>query len=240
GYDRRRGEPRGRDTGGSLEPRGDCVDCGACVAACPTGIDIRDGLQLECVACAQCIDACDSVMHKFGRAPGLIRYASQRELAAPSGSGAPPRGRLLAYGVLLAGLLGALALSARGRREPEVTLLRGIGAPFEMRGDHVENQIRIKIQNRSDQMASYQLSISGVPEAELIAPENPFSIPADGRATTSVFVLLPASALPHGSRDVQFGISDGKGLELHVPYRLLGPEPRALAPRALAEERKGS
>src|SRR5690606_9851180 len=101
GYDFKRGEPRGngRHTGG------DCIDCKACVVTCPTGIDIRDGLQLECVACTQCIDACDSVMTKLHKPTGLIRYGSQTwfETHTPSRLLRP---RVLAYPVLLVALIG--------------------------------------------------------------------------------------------------------------------------------------
>lgn len=218
-YDQKRGEPRGRGDG-----RGDCVDCGACVVACPTGIDIREGLQLECVACAQCVDACDSVMRKFQRPLGLIGYREEASARGVQASLRPYRPRLILYPALLIGLVLALVLLGRRASEPEVTLLRGIGAPFEMRGELVHNQVRVKIENRSDQPAFYRLELVGLPEAELIAPENPLRIAAGDRATTSVFVVLPAAAMPDGRRDVQFSIADEHGVSLQVPYRLLGPQ----------------
>ena len=218
GYDARRGEPRGRGAG-----HGDCVDCGACVTTCPTGIDIREGLQLECIACAQCVDACDSVMLKFARPIGLIRYDAQHALSPSQGSLRTNRPRLVIYPLLLVGLLGALIFFARGADQPEVTLLRGIGAPFELRGDHVQNQIRIKIENRSGEDANYRLELLDLPEAILVAPENPLHVAAGERATTSVFVTVPLDALPLGSRPVQFAIHDEHGLLLRLPYRLLGP-----------------
>lgn len=218
GYDRKRGEPRGRGEG-----RGDCVDCGACVVTCPTGIDIREGLQLECVACAQCVDACDSVMRKLQRPLGLIRYASQRELEHTQGSLSPHRPRLLAYPLMLVALIGTLIFFARGTSQPEVTLLRGIGAPFDVQGEQVHNQIRVKIQNRSNQDQSYHLELVNLPEARLIAPENPLRVPAGERGVTSVFVVLPVGSITSGSREVSFGVQDDAGATLTVPYRLLGP-----------------
>src|SRR5690242_3744534 len=105
GYDRLRGEPRGK---GKPQPgRGDCIDCNACVVACPTGIDIRDGLQLECIACAQCADACDGIMTKIKKPLGLIRYGSQIALETHEKSRIL-RPRVVVYPVLLAVLLGAL------------------------------------------------------------------------------------------------------------------------------------
>ena len=218
GYDRARGEPRGRGT-----KKGDCVDCGACVVTCPTGIDIRDGLQLECVACAQCVDACDSVMRKLRRPVGLIRHASQEALGNARGSIHAHRPRLIIYPLMLAGLVGALVFFARGKSQPEITLLRGIGAPFEVQGEQVHNQIRVKIQNRSSEDAAYHLELVDLPEARLIAPENPLRVAAGERGMTSVFVVVPLGSIQSGSRDVAFAVRDERGASLQIPYRLLGP-----------------
>jgi polyferredoxin len=162
-------------------------------------------------------------MLKFARPTGLIRYDAQHALSSSQGSLRPNRPRLIIYPLLLVGLLGALIFFARGANQPEVTLLRGIGAPFELRGDHVQNQIRIKIENRSGEDANYRLELLDLPDAVLVAPENPLHVAAGERATTSVFVTVPLDALPLGSRDVQFGIRDEHGLILHLSYRLLGP-----------------
>lgn len=218
GYDHRRGEPRGRGAG-----RGDCVDCGACVAACPTGIDIRDGLQLECVACAQCVDACDSVMTKFRRPLGLIRYDQGHALHGTRTSLRPLRPRLAVYGLLLTALLGSLAYFGHAASEPEVTLLRGVGAPFRVTGDRVENQLRIKIQNRSNVDASYRLELRTPGEATLITLDNPLHVGAGARREASVIVVLPVSALGAGSRAVTLGVSDGSGFDKQLSYRVLGP-----------------
>lgn len=218
GYDAARGEPRGRGTG-----RGDCVDCGACIVACPTGIDIRDGLQLECVACAQCVDACDSVMTKFNRPKGLIRHDAEHVLHGAKGSLRPLRPRLIAYPLVLVGLVGALVFSARRTSAPEVTLLRGLGAPFELAGDRVRNQVRIKIQNRSTRAEAYRIGLVGLPSAELVAPENPLLVAAGERGTTSVFVMLPLDSLQSGSRAITLEVSNGQGFDVQLPYRILGP-----------------
>ena len=218
GYDRRRGEPRGRGTGS-----GDCVDCGACVAACPTGIDIRDGLQLECVACAQCVDACDSVMAKFRRPLGLIRHDQGHALHDARTSLRPLRPRLAIYGILLAALLGGLVYFGRATSEPEITLLRGAGAPFRVAGANVENQLRVKIQNRSNADASYRLELRDPPEATLVTQDNPLQVRAGGRGEARVLVVLPSGALHDGSRTVTLAVSDGSGFEARLPYRVLGP-----------------
>jgi cytochrome c oxidase accessory protein FixG len=218
GYDRARGEPRGRGA-----ERGDCVDCGACVVTCPTGIDIRDGLQLECIACAQCVDACDSVMLKFQRAPGLVRYDTAQRLTEPQRSIPARRTRIGVYALVLCGLLAALFAAGRGVNRAEITLLRGIGAPFVWEGDRVRNQIRIKIENRTDAAATYQIGLANAPGAEFVAPDNPLAVAAGGRATTSVFVSLPVSAFRSGSVTVGLVFQDDHGVRQERAYQLLGP-----------------
>jgi cytochrome c oxidase accessory protein FixG len=218
GYDRGRGEPRGRG-----EQKGDCVDCGACVVACPTGIDIREGLQLECIACAQCVDACDSVMLKFHRPLGLIRYAATHHFSDAQHSLLPRRGRVAVYALLLGGLLTALAVYGLQSQRPEIMLLRGLGAPFQVQDGRVQNQIRIKIENHETDAVSYQLELEHAPDAQLVAPENPIRIVAGGRTTTSVFVTLPVSAFHSDSLDLTLVFRDAHGKAYERPYRLLGP-----------------
>lgn len=220
GYDRLRGEPRGK--GKPQLGRGDCIDCGACVAACPTGIDIRDGLQLECIACAQCADACDGVMTKIKKPLGLIRYGSQATLE----SHAPPkmvRPRVVIYPVLLAALLLALVVVAVTRKRAEVTVLRGIGAPFTTDGDFVTGELRVKVQNRSDAAERYSLSIVASPPVRLVAPENPFEVAAGAQRTTAVFVVAPRDTFLAGARPITVHLTGMHGLALDVPYRLVGP-----------------
>jgi cytochrome c oxidase accessory protein FixG len=221
GYDAKRGEPRSK---GKQKPgNGDCIDCQACVVACPTGIDIRQGLQLECIACAQCVDACDSIMARIHKPSGLIRYAAQETLESGR-KVALLRPRVLIYSVLLLGL-GALLLSTLSR-EPgaEVTILRGIGAPFTENGPRVINQIRIKVQNRTRTAQSYHVELTDLPAAQLISPEDPLRVPAGEQRTTSVFVLAPRNAFSQASRAVHFRITDGHDYRAEFPYQLLGPE----------------
>ncbi|HTQ04711.1 MAG TPA: cytochrome c oxidase accessory protein CcoG [Polyangiaceae bacterium] len=220
GYDRLRGEPRGK---GKPKPgRGDCIDCGACVAACPTGIDIRDGLQLECIACAQCADACDGIMAKIKKPLGLIRYGSQATLE----SHAPPkllRPRVVIYPILLGVLLAALAVLGAERQNAEVTVLRGIGAPFTTDGELVTGELRVKVRNRSDDAERYALSVVASPPVRLIAPENPLEVAAGAQRTTAVFVIAPRASFLGGARPVTVHVTDTHGFALDVPYRLLGP-----------------
>jgi cytochrome c oxidase accessory protein FixG len=221
GYDPGRGEPRGH---GKPQPgQGDCIDCGACARACPTGIDVRDGLQLECIACAQCLDACDSIMDRIGKPRGLIRYGSEQELTR--GKKSPLlRPRVVVYPIVLAALIAGLLITGKSRAGDEVTILRGQGAPFVLQGELVQNQIRIKIQNRSSTEKAYAISLSGIDAARVIAPENPLRVRAESRAETTLFVLAPPRAFSNGARDVTFRVDDGAGTTREVGYRLLGPK----------------
>ena len=220
-YDPTRGEPRGKK--GSTT--GDCVDCGICVVTCPTGIDIRNGLQLECITCAQCIDGCDSVMDKLGRPRGLIRYTSQDALATRKFSlGSLLRPRILIYPAVLLALVTALLVTASGRKEAEVWVLRGIGAPFVTQGADVRNHVRIKIRNRSSTTVAFSLSLLDAPGASLIAPQNPLDIPAGAQSTESVFVVAPRDAFTGGKRAVRIRIAAPSGFERILSYELLGPD----------------
>jgi cytochrome c oxidase accessory protein FixG len=224
GYDGSRGEPRHK---GKPKPGfGDCIDCSACVVACPTGIDIREGLQLECIACGQCVDACNSVMAKIKKPLGLIRYGSEESFENRSEKNRIFRPRVVIYPLLLAALLGVLLLVGSRRASADVTVLRGIGAPFVAQSDGVSNQIRIKIENHGDAGAAYAIELLGAPEARLIAPENPLLVPGGSQRSTSVFVILPRDAFPSGVRAVRFKVSGG-GFSVEVPYKLLGPDGRS-------------
>jgi cytochrome c oxidase accessory protein FixG len=221
GYDEKRGEPRSK---GKPKPgHGDCIDCQACVVSCPTGIDVREGLQLECIACGQCADACDSIMARIDKPAGLIRYASQDALE--TGRKSPlVRTRVVIYSVLLLGLLVTLATSLLARPGADVTILRGIGAPFTESGASAVDQIRVKIRNRSGIAQSYHIELSDLSDATLIAPEDPLLIAAGEQRTTSVFVLLPNGDFSRGARSVHFRVTDTHGYRAEIPYRLLGPE----------------
>lgn len=225
-YDYKRGEPRAHATKDRDPNAGDCIDCTACVQVCPTGIDIRNGLQMECVNCTQCIDACDDVMLRIGKPTGLIRYSSQDAIA-----GAPRkllRPRVVLYPLILAVLLGGLGYNLVTKDPADVTVLRGIDAPFTEEADgSIANQLRIKIANRGNDERSYAIVVHGLEElsqqARVIAPENPLVVAGHGSRLTSVFVLLPRDAFVGGERAITVEISDGKKFTTRIPYRLLGP-----------------
>jgi cytochrome c oxidase accessory protein FixG len=228
-YDYNRGEPREHATTTRDPNAGDCIDCNACVQTCPTGIDIRNGLQMECVHCTQCIDACDDIMTKVGKPTGLIRYSSQDALA-----GKPRtllRLRTVLYPLVLCMLLGGLG-TAMFRKEPaDLTVLRGLDGPFATEADgRISNQIRVKITNRRRADMAYSIVLDGLTgggvsagDASVVAPENPLRVRAGETRATSVFVLLPARAFSNGERFITITVSDERGYNESVTYRLLGP-----------------
>lgn len=224
GYDARRGEPRSR--GKPKAGSGDCVDCRACVTTCPTGIDIREGLQLECIACAQCIDACDSIMSRLKKPLGLIRYGGQQDLETGQ-SGRLIRTRVVIYAGILGVLLTALVTTTLAQGNAEVIVLRGIGAPFEMREGKAVNQLRIKVRNRSEIRQSYAVELLDAPGATVIAPEVPLLVLGHAQRTTSIFVVFSPTMLTRGQRPVRLRVSDGRDFEIIADAKLLGPgEPR--------------
>jgi cytochrome c oxidase accessory protein FixG len=224
GYDRPRGEPRGK---GKPQPgRGDCIDCGACVVACPTGIDIRDGLQLECIACAQCADACDVIMTKIDKPLGLIRYGSQSALESRRPA-RMLRPRVVVYSALLGVMLSALVAFGASEKEAEVTVLRGGGAPFALRGELVTGELRVKVQNRTNGAQRYRIELLASPAVQLIAPENPLDVAAGAQRTTTIFAVAPQGSFAAGRRELEVRVSSERGFSVSVPYRLLGPAPGA-------------
>lgn len=217
GYDRKRGEPRRQ---GKRRAEGDCIDCKACVVTCPTGIDIRDGLQLECVACTQCMDACDKMMKKVNKPTGLIRYTSQVGDLHKSNLLRP---RVLAYAGLLSVVFGALVWLSTDQASANVTVLRGVGAPFVVQEQIVRNQLRVKVHNRGSQAKSYHLELVGAGSSELVAPENPLNVAAGQQLTTTVFVLTAVDDFESGVRPVEIRVVADGDFEVLVPYKLLGP-----------------
>jgi polyferredoxin len=162
-------------------------------------------------------------MTKFHKPRGLIRYDAGHALNGVNGSLRPRRPRLVAYVLVLVALLGGLAFFARGAGRPEVTLLRGLGAPFEITGDRVRNQVRVKILNRSSTAEAYRLEVLGVAGAELVAPENPLKVAAGEQETASVFISVPLASLDRGSCTVTLTLRDEHGFDVRLAYRILGP-----------------
>ena len=220
-YDPNRGEPRAH-VKDRTATSGDCIDCRACITTCPTGIDIRNGLQMECVHCTQCIDACDQIMDQVGRPRGLIRYTSQAALA-----GAPRRllrPRVVLYPLALTLFLGGFVVALGTRPAADVTLLRSQAEAFRVEPDgRIVNQVRIRIGNRSRATHAYALEVLGAEGGEVVAPEWPLTVEAGELRTSSIFVVLPREAFEEGARSVTVRISAGESFATDQPFTLIGP-----------------
>jgi cytochrome c oxidase accessory protein FixG len=237
-YRESRGEPRGaHKKGQSWENRGDCVDCQACVAVCPMGIDIRDGPQLECIQCALCIDACDDIMTKVGRPTGLIAYATFRNVEDPK---AGPRDGLhvirtrtmLYAGVMF--LVAAIMLWAMMHRTIlEVSVLPDRNPLFVMLSDgSLRNNYTVKILNKLHDVRHFRLTADGLPGAKLaiagFETDNPtIDVVPDNLRALKVHITIPPTALSeikHESTPYRLVVTDiTDGTETHRDTNFRSP-----------------
>lgn len=165
-YDFNRGEPRGKKRKKTEEPKplGDCVDCFLCVQVCPTGIDIRDGLQYQCIACALCIDACDSVMDKLERPRGLIRYATENEIEG--GKTNILRPRLVGYAAMLVLMMVTMTYAIASRTPFALDIERDRGSLYRLTpNDTVQNSYTLKLKNMSQTPQQYEIRLEGIENA---------------------------------------------------------------------------
>ncbi len=229
-YDPRRGEPRGKlGDRTSGQSHGDCIDCGGCTDTCPTGIDIREGLQLECIACTQCIDACNGVMRRTGKPQGLIRLSSQAAIEGHPGRWL--RVRVILYPALMLVLAAVFLVVLFNKRSADVTVLQGFGLPYsETSAGEIINQVRVIIDNRSGHDATYKIAIAGNAQAHFATREpEPIPLAAGETAKTPVAIVAPATAFTRGIYDIQLRVSDDKAFQQEVACRLLGPVRRTTA-----------
>lgn len=221
-YDYTRGEPRAKGKVRAPDV-GDCIDCNACVATCPTGIDIRDGIQMECIHCTQCADACDAIMTSIAKPKGLIRYTSREILAGERQHLMRPR--TIIYPLALALAIGTLAYQLEHKAKADVTLLRSLETPFTENADGtVSNQVRLRIANRTGSDAQYKIEVQGVDGGNVIVPVNPFPVAKGKTETLSLFVILPRQAFKDGDHEITVHITDGNDFTGDFPFRLLGPQ----------------
>ncbi len=232
-YDAIRGEKRGpRKRGfGSVQERarppemqdelGDCIDCTICVQVCPTGIDIRDGLQYECIACGACIDACDEVMDKVGYPHGLIRYSTQNAI-----DGKPTRlvrGRVIGYGLLLLAVSGAWAWGVLNRSALIAEVLRDRNSLYRVvDGGRIENGYLLKVINKETAARQYRLRLTGPGEINLIGGERTFSAAPEEVLSMPIVLSAPAGIATRSEIVFHVETIDGKAHE-SVESSFFGP-----------------
>jgi cytochrome c oxidase accessory protein FixG len=200
-YDAARGEPRGRRG----TTKGDCVDCGLCVAVCPTRIDIRDGLQLECIACTQCIDACNGVMAKLDRAPELIGY---RSLAATEGRRARLlRPRVLVYAALLVAVGATFATTLISRLPFELTVAHNPASLYETLSDgRTGNGYTLHIENRDRASHAFRLALEAPAGFELLGSTG--SVELEPASSVELRVFVAASGAQQPAQPIAFSLED--------------------------------
>ncbi len=212
-YDYNRGETRGPlERGGTFDERGDCIDCAACIKVCPTGIDIRNGTQLECINCTACIDACNRVMKKMSLPSGLIRYSSENRLSNKSKK--LITGRVVIYSAVLSILLVIVTTLMASRSSVETTILRTPGQLYVQTDEGiVRNLYSMKIVNKSYDQLPIQLSLKH-PEGSISIVGPKIVVPPGGMAEAAFFVDIDASKLFVTSSPIEIEIStNGELLE---------------------------
>jgi cytochrome c oxidase accessory protein FixG len=222
-YDYRRGEPRGRRVHGASAPaQGDCVDCAQCVTVCPTGIDIRNGTQLECIACTACMDACDDVMVRLDQPKGLIRYTSHEAIqtGVSRGWGARSRGYAAVWFVLVSTVTTLVAT----RPDLDVLILRQAGTMYtSLPGDEFGNFYTVQIINRTNQEQALQYRVVR-PEGARLTPLGGIELaPVQGLTEGRFMLAVPRGSLTGASTEVAIDIIvDGRTLKT-VASSFLGP-----------------
>jgi cytochrome c oxidase accessory protein FixG len=222
-YDEKRGDPKVKvkDRVGGV-PAGDCIACRSCVNACPTGTDIRRGLQPECIGTAQCIDACDVVMLGQGKPIGLIKYTSETE--QKGGVRRLWRARNLVYLALMTVAWGTLAVLVLTRGDAVVELVRGGREPYRLLPNGaVANQQRVKITNQLHEAQEFTIEILVPAEASLVLSESPVVVAPGKLVTLNAVTTVPQSVFSDGQASVRYLVKSDKGFRKEVDFLLLGP-----------------
>ena len=225
-YDTERGEPRGarkRGTNARSQGKGDCIDCTMCVQVCPTGIDIRKGLQIECIACAACIDVCDDVMDKMGSPRGLIRYTTQHALDHAATRILRPR--VLIYGALLVSLIAGFVVAVAMRSPVAMDVIRDRKSLYRLTDDgHVDNVYTVRILNKTEHEQRFSLEARGTSALTLLPANVEYRVPSG--AVYSVPLRVRRAAYdPPGAETITLSLRSLDDPDVHTET-----EARFLAP----------
>jgi cytochrome c oxidase accessory protein FixG len=222
-YDETRGDPKVR-----LKDRvpgvvaGDCIACRACVSACPTGTDIRRGLQPECIGTAQCVDACADVMRGQNKPIGLIKYTSERE--QKGGTRHIWRLRNLAYVVLMLVAWGTLTFMLLTRGDALVEVVRGGREPYRLLpGGDVANQQRLRITNQLPDTQTFTVEVVSPAGAKLVLSESPIPVEPEKLVTVNAVATVPRAVFVDGQAQIRYLVRSDKGFTKELTFLLLGP-----------------
>lgn len=217
-YDYIRGEPRGR---GKNEDKGDCIDCKRCVEVCPTGIDIRNGTQLECINCTACIDACNAIMYAINKPKGLIRYASERSIS--EGKKHVLNARAIAYSVVLVLLLGIVGYSFINRGDIETTIIRAQGSMFQEYGpDAYSNLYNMQMVNKTNEPASIELKLLS-PEGDIRILGDELNVEVGKVAKRNLLIILSKDVLKQSNTHLSIGVYENGELIEEISSTFVGP-----------------
>lgn len=224
-YDHKRGEGRGKfrkNEDRSTVGKGDCIDCNQCVNVCPTGIDIRNGTQLECVNCTACIDACDQMMDKVNLDKGLIRIVSENGIK--NNHGFVWTRRIKAYTVLLIGLVAVLAVLLVTRKDFETEIFKQRGSLFLMTEDgRISNTMTLKLTNKTKKNYKIELALEGVEHGEIRKMNDKISLQGEEEIKERFLVVVPYGAFDQGKKKVTIRVM-GNGKEIsRQTVKLSGP-----------------
>jgi cytochrome c oxidase accessory protein FixG len=229
-YDRERGEPRGarnRSVDYKAKGLGDCVDCGICVQVCPTGIDIRNGLQYECIGCAACIDGCDQVMSKMGYPKGLIRYSTETAVKQHLDSKAIAkrvfRGRTLVYTSILMVVAVAGSVTLYNRVPVKVDVIRDRASFVRDASDPVvQNVYRLQIMNTQERRAAFAISVSGIEGIHLLGDStSQIELGPASQKVVAVRVEASRASAKPGSNRIQFTVDATDPAGAGQPIRIV-------------------
>ena len=221
-YDHVRGEPRGVAKKNSTELLGDCLDCFQCVTVCPTGIDIRNGTQMECIGCTACIDACNDVMRKAHRPQGLIRYASENGIISNEKLHYTTRMKL--YTALLSILVLLLVSLLMTRKDVDATVMRTPGMLYQERGkDSISNLYNIKLANKTLENIPLSIKLENQAGSIQVIGERSILVKKEGQGSGSFFIVLPRTAIHTRKLELELGIYNGNSKIDVVKTNFLGP-----------------
>ena len=221
-YDYKRGEPRGKVKKREENNLGDCIDCNRCVVVCPTGIDIRNGVQMECVGCTACIDACDEMMIKVNRPTGLIRYASENEIADKKKFHL--NFKVKGYSFILLLLLGVMTYLIASGKSIDTNITRAQGQLYTEQPDgKITNLYNAKIINKTNKPQSYKMKVEGIDAEVKMVTDDKALLKPEAINEVTFFINIDKSKLRERKTDLLVGVyNDGELVET-VKTTFLGP-----------------